>query len=208
MATQTAINLEDFLPAAFTAPELTDEQFLAVFELFPGRRCWSTPRRAKSSSCRRTDPINGAVGALRRPSADSGRRTPGEARSVARMPAFCSRARARRSPDASWFEGYPATGPRFAVFAPQFVIEVRSPDDRLARLRDKMQRYIAAGVLLAWLIDPFERTVTIYRPDREPEVLAIRHRWRAKARSRASCSISAASLPKSGCPGPNRPGRA
>jgi Uma2 family endonuclease len=35
-----------------------------------------------------------------------------------------------------------------------------------------MHRYIAAGVLLAWLIDPFERTVTIYRPSREPEILA------------------------------------
>lgn len=34
-----------------------------------------------------------------------------------------------------------------------------------------MPRYIAAGVLLAWLIDPFERTVTIYRPNREPESL-------------------------------------
>jgi Uma2 family endonuclease len=35
-----------------------------------------------------------------------------------------------------------------------------------------MQRYIAAGLLLAWLIDPFEHTVTIYRPQREPELLA------------------------------------
>ena len=34
-----------------------------------------------------------------------------------------------------------------------------------------MQRYIAAGVLLAWLIDPIHRTVTIYRPGRDPEVL-------------------------------------
>jgi Uma2 family endonuclease len=57
------------------------------------------------------------------------------------------------------------------MFAPQFVIEVLPPDDRISRLRDKMQRYIAAGVLLGWLIDPFERTVTIYRPNREPELL-------------------------------------
>ena len=51
------------------------------------------------------------------------------------------------------------------------MIEVRSPHDRISRLRDKMQRYVAAGVLLGWLIDPFERTVAIYRPNREPEVL-------------------------------------
>lgn len=53
-----------------------------------------------------------------------------------------------------------------------FVIEVRSPHDRIARLQGKMRRYIAAGVLLAWLIDPFEKTLTIHRPDREPETLA------------------------------------
>lgn len=30
---------------------------------------------------------------------------------------------------------------------------------------------MAAGVLLAWLIDPIECTLTIYRPRAEPEVL-------------------------------------
>ncbi len=55
------------------------------------------------------------------------------------------------------------------MFAPQFVIEVHSPQDRVGQLHGKMRRYITAGVLLAWLIDPIEHTVTIYRPDREPE---------------------------------------
>jgi Uma2 family endonuclease len=35
-----------------------------------------------------------------------------------------------------------------------------------------MEEYIANGVLLGWLIDPLERTVTIYRPGQEPEVLS------------------------------------
>ena len=34
----------------------------------------------------------------------------------------------RRSPDATWFEGYPETKQRFPVFAPHFVIEVGSPE--------------------------------------------------------------------------------
>jgi Uma2 family endonuclease len=34
-----------------------------------------------------------------------------------------------------------------------------------------MEAYIANGVLLGWLIDPQERTVTMYRLGREPEVL-------------------------------------
>jgi Uma2 family endonuclease len=34
-----------------------------------------------------------------------------------------------------------------------------------------MQEYMANGVKLGWLIDPIERTITLYRPGREPEVL-------------------------------------
>jgi len=30
---------------------------------------------------------------------------------------------------------------------------------------------MANGVKLGWLIDPIERTITLYRPGREPEVL-------------------------------------
>ena len=51
------------------------------------------------------------------------------------------------------------------------MIEVRSPDDRLSLLRDKMEEYILNGVQLAWLIDPKERTVAIYRPGRSTEIL-------------------------------------
>jgi Uma2 family endonuclease len=85
---------------------------------------------------------------------------------------------ARRSPDAAWFDAdrwreakRNNPGLRFPEFAPEFVIEVRSPDDRIRKLREKMEEYIADGVLLGWLIDSFERTVAIYRRDQPPEVL-------------------------------------
>jgi Uma2 family endonuclease len=52
------------------------------------------------------------------------------------------------------------------------VIEVRSPDDKPRLLREKMEDYMANGVKLAWLVDPLERTVTLYRPGRAPETLA------------------------------------
>src|SRR5262249_43104352 len=83
----------------------------------------------------------------------------------------------RRSPDAAWFDAtrwHDAKRPgiRFPVFAPDFVIEVRSPDDRLCLLQEKMQEYTSNGVRLGWLIDPQERTVAVYRPGREPEVLS------------------------------------
>lgn len=54
---------------------------------------------------------------------------------------------------------------------PEFVVEVRSPGDRIRLLREKMEAYISNGVQLGWLIDPKERCVTIYRPAKPPQVL-------------------------------------
>jgi len=83
----------------------------------------------------------------------------------------------RRSPDAAWFDSdrwaaaKEGSELRFPPFSPEFVIEVRSPNDRLRVLREKMQEYIDNGVQLGWLIDPENRTVEIYRPQRPPEIL-------------------------------------
>ena len=89
---------------------------------------------------------------------------------------FFFRDGSRRSPDAAWFNSarwQAAKTPnlRFPVFAPEFLIEVRSPEQRARPLREKMDEYVANGVQLAWLIDPIEHTVTIYRPGRAAEVL-------------------------------------
>jgi Uma2 family endonuclease len=59
----------------------------------------------------------------------------------------------------------------FAPLCPDFVVELRSPSDRMADLREKMIDYIANGVRLGWLIDPYEKRVEAYRPDREVEEL-------------------------------------
>jgi Uma2 family endonuclease len=84
---------------------------------------------------------------------------------------------ARRAPDVAWFPadkpGLPdrKKRPRFPRFAPDFVVELRSPDDRLSRLRPKMREWVDNGAGLAWLVDPERRVVEIYRPGREPEKL-------------------------------------
>jgi Uma2 family endonuclease len=49
----------------------------------------------------------------------------------------------RRSPDAAWFDAErwrraKTPGARFPVFAPDFVIEVRSPNDKPRLLREKI----------------------------------------------------------------------
>lgn len=87
---------------------------------------------------------------------------------------------ARRAPDVAWVApGKPGLPdrkrrPRFPRFAPDFVVELRSPDDRLSRLRPKMREWVDNGTSLAWLVDPERRVVEIYRPGREPETLADR----------------------------------
>ena len=80
------------------------------------------------------------------------------------------------SPDAAWVERrrWEALSDRdqerFAPICPDFVIELRSPSDSLPELKVKMQQWIANGAQLAWLIDPIEQEVSIYRPGESPEV--------------------------------------
>jgi Uma2 family endonuclease len=84
---------------------------------------------------------------------------------------------ARRSPDASWLrrEKWDRLSERqqesFAPICPDFVVELRSPSDRLPVLFDKMSEYIANGASLGWLIDPFKRQVYVYEPNQEVVIL-------------------------------------
>lgn len=82
-----------------------------------------------------------------------------------------------RAPDAAWvelkkWESLSAEDQaRYAPICPDFVIELRSQSDSLPELEAKMKQWIANGTKVAWLIDPEQRTVSIYRPDDQPEVL-------------------------------------
>jgi Uma2 family endonuclease len=82
-----------------------------------------------------------------------------------------------RSPDGAWI-AWPRWNAltkeeqdRFSPICPEFVIELRSLSDSLTELQAKMQMWIANGAEVAWLVDPARKTVEIYRPAREPEVL-------------------------------------
>jgi Uma2 family endonuclease len=83
-----------------------------------------------------------------------------------------------RSPDASWIEIAKwnrltkAEKAKFGPFCPDFVLELRSPSDRLVDLQAKLAEFIANGARLGWLIDPYTKTVHIYRPQQSPEILA------------------------------------
>jgi Uma2 family endonuclease len=89
---------------------------------------------------------------------------------------------ARLAPDVAWFPNDKprladtGTRSRFPHFAPDFVIELRSPvsekrSDRLSRLRSKMHEWTGNGTSLAWLVDPERRVIEIYRPGVETQTL-------------------------------------
>ena len=82
-----------------------------------------------------------------------------------------------RAPDASWLllsrwqTLTPDQQAKFAPICPDFVIELRSPSDDLPIIQTKMSEYINNGARLGWLIDPQNRQVHIYRPNRPITIL-------------------------------------
>ena len=84
---------------------------------------------------------------------------------------------AKRSPDASWVKKErwdvlpPGQREGFATLCPDFVVELRSPTDRLSDLQAKMREYLDNGARLGWLIDPLEKRAYVYRPGQPAENL-------------------------------------
>lgn len=82
-----------------------------------------------------------------------------------------------RAADAAWLSLTrwdslsPSDQARYAPVCPEFVIELRSPSDSLRLLQRKMERWIENGAELAWLIDPIEKAVSIYRLNTSPQRL-------------------------------------
>jgi Uma2 family endonuclease len=82
-----------------------------------------------------------------------------------------------KSPDAAWISeerlrNIPDDEEIFVPVVPDFVAEFRSATDRLKKSQKKMtDTWMANGVRLAWLIDPYEEKAYVYRQGREVEIL-------------------------------------
>lgn len=50
----------------------------------------------------------------------------------------------------------------FLDVAPELVVEVMSPDDRWSEVKQKLREYFDMGVLLVWVADPSDKTVSVY----------------------------------------------
>ena len=62
---------------------------------------------------------------------------------------------------------------KFSRIVPDAVLEARSPSDRESAVVKQMNRWIAAGVRIAWELNPKKRILTVYRPNREPRKIDI-----------------------------------
>ncbi|OKH28782.1 Uma2 family endonuclease [Chroogloeocystis siderophila] len=81
-----------------------------------------------------------------------------------------------RSPDAAWVkqERIDVLNPdpdKFLPLASDFVVELMSASDNIEATQAKMQEYCDNGVRLAWLIDPKNQCVEIYRQGQPVELL-------------------------------------
>lgn len=83
---------------------------------------------------------------------------------------------ATRSPDIAFilkdrWEALPVDEQeKFAPICPDFVLELRSKNDSLPTLQEKMEEYIANGAAFGWLVDPYERKVHVYDAQQEATV--------------------------------------
>jgi Uma2 family endonuclease len=55
--------------------------------------------------------------------------------------------------------------------APELVFEVRSPNDRWAKINGKIAEYLEAGVLVVCVLDPEKATLHVHRDNESPQVL-------------------------------------
>lgn len=75
-----------------------------------------------------------------------------------------------KSPDAAWISHEhdqqlsPEDRKKFAPVCPDFVIELKSENDDIPELQNKMVEWIENGCRLGWLIDADEEKVYIYQP--------------------------------------------
>jgi len=90
---------------------------------------------------------------------------------------FQLRNRAVLSPDASWVNAAawagltPEQRQKFPPLCPDFVIEVKSPSDRIPTLQAKMEQWLRSGVRLGFLLDTETETAYLYRPGQPAETL-------------------------------------
>lgn len=84
-----------------------------------------------------------------------------------------------KSPDAAWLSEETSKkletiykGEGFLPIVPDFIVEIRSKTDSLTTLKNKIEKtWLANGVQLAWLIDPYQEKAHIFHIDDKRSVV-------------------------------------
>lgn len=167
---------EEHLPVTLTASLTTDEEFLAFCEQYPDHFI-ETNAEGEVLIMPPNYPWTGLQGAEILAQLKNWARLDGRGVVTDASGGFVLPNGARRAPDAAWISRRRLSAfdaaqiRRFLRVCPEFVIELRSPSDRLRTLRAKMREWVANGAELAWMIDPERRSVEVFRPGCEPEVI-------------------------------------
>jgi Uma2 family endonuclease len=79
-----------------------------------------------------------------------------------------------RGPDLVFHDdspGYEELHPKYNEKVPQLAIEVLSSTDRFSKVHRRISQLLGWGVAVVWLIDPEDKTITVFRKEELPEVL-------------------------------------
>ena len=168
---------EALLPATLSAPSLSDEEFEALCADHPGL-FFETTGEGDIIVMPPTYSLTGVRNSRIVRRLDEWAERDGRGLATDSSTGFVLPNGARRSPDAAWTlksrvaQLDPASRRKFWRLCPDFAIELRSDNDRPRLVREKMLEWMANGAQLAWLIDPENKSVAVYRPDGSVETLA------------------------------------
>ena len=168
---------EAFLPATLTAQPMTDEEFAEFcgehpdlfFEMTADGELIVMPPTSTLVGVRNVKILSQLHDWAQRDARGTATSSSG---------GFMLPSGARRSPDAAWTSTAKIQQlsqkslETYWHLCPDFIIELKSKTDRMRVLREKMVEWIENGAQLGWLIDPETKTVEVYRPNRDPELLA------------------------------------
>lgn len=67
---------------------------------------------------------------------------------------------------------------KLIVGPPVLAVEVASPNDTIEKIQAKTGEYLSGGVKQVWVVNPYDRTVAVYRPGLSPDVYNDRQELR------------------------------
>jgi Uma2 family endonuclease len=56
---------------------------------------------------------------------------------------------------------------------PDLAVEIISPWDKMNEVDEKVQAWLASGTTMVWIVNPRQKTVTVYHAQRHPVILTV-----------------------------------